>query len=141
MARRFGCILPWDFWSTEDLPVCSKIKALKHFHLAYFRLTWKDLKGILEYTGCGKPCKYNEYKIVGEDKAQSKPGRAGIYFQFATKDVVIEKELASYSGLSLLSDIGGSLGLFLGFSFLMVWDAVGNAFHKLRQFYVSRQTD
>ena len=100
--------------------------------MAYFRLAYKDLKGICEYTGCMKPCQYNEYKLVGQYQTNVEPGRAGVYFQFSTKDVVTEKELASYSGLSLLSDIGGSLGLFLGFSLLIVWDVGIAAICKLK---------
>ena len=40
----------------------------------------------------------------------------------ATEEIVIEKELKGYTELSLLADMGGSLGMFLGFSFLGAWD-------------------
>ena len=35
---------------------------------------------------------------------------------------MIEKEVTGYTGLSLFADMGGSLGMFLGFSFLGAWD-------------------
>ena len=37
------------------------------------------------------------------------------YLGFAKEVVMIETEMTSYSELSLLADIGGSLGMFLGF--------------------------
>ena len=53
---------------------------------------------------------------------------------FSNQETLNEKELESYSLLSVLSDLGGSLGMFLGFSFLMVWDTatdiVSHFWHK-----------
>ena len=40
----------------------------------------------------------------------------------ATEEIMIEKEVTGYTGLSLFADMGGSLGMFLGFSFLGAWD-------------------
>ena len=43
-------------------------------------------------------------------------------FSLATKDILVKTEVQLYKMTSLVGDIGGSLGLFLGFSFLTVWD-------------------
>ena len=40
----------------------------------------------------------------------------------ATEEIVIEKEVSGYTRLSLLADMGGSLGMLLGFSFLGALD-------------------
>ena len=86
---------------------------------------------IVDHTGCLKPCTYNEYKLTGEIEhpAKNHPGYIGIWFP--GKKVFIEKEVESYSFESLLSDIGGSLGLFLGFSLLMLWDAASTVVQKI----------
>lgn len=42
----------------------------------------------------------------------------------ASSSVVIEKEEAAFPFGSLLADVGGVLGLFLGFNFLMIWEFV-----------------
>ena len=34
------------------------------------------------------------------------------------------KEVEAYPALSLVADVGGVLGLFIGFNFIMVWDWV-----------------
>ena len=42
------------------------------------------------------------------------------YFQ--TNIVEVQREELAYPLLSLVADVGGVLGLFLGFNFLMIWD-------------------
>ena len=40
----------------------------------------------------------------------------------STKELEVRREVRHYGLTSLVGDTGGSLGLFLGFSFLTVWD-------------------
>ena len=55
------------------------------------------------------------------------------YFQNNVVEVQME-ELA-YPLLSLVADVGGVLGLFIGFNFLMIWDwiiwGIKKIFHKI----------
>ena len=41
---------------------------------------------------------------------------------FDSEDNRVEKEVWAYTTINFISEMGGSLGLFLGFSFLSVWD-------------------
>ena len=41
---------------------------------------------------------------------------------FASKKIEVLKEVEAYPALSLVADVGGVLGLFIGFNFLMLWD-------------------
>ena len=42
------------------------------------------------------------------------------YFQ---KNIVeVQREEFAYPTISLVADVGGVLGLFIGFNFLMIWD-------------------
>ena len=43
---------------------------------------------------------------------------------FGSSTVTVLREEEAYSLLSLVSDCGGLLGLFIGFNFLMFWDSV-----------------
>ena len=43
-----------------------------------------------------------------------------IYYE--SKTLTVEAEEQAYSFDSLVSDLGGVLGLFLGFNFLMLWE-------------------
>ena len=51
---------------------------------------------------------------------------------FASNTVTVLREEEAYSFLSLVSDCGGGLGLFIGFNFLMFWDSVVWALKKIR---------
>ena len=42
------------------------------------------------------------------------------YFQ--TNIVEVQREELAYPTISLVADVGGVLGLFIGFNFLMIWD-------------------
>ena len=129
MARKIGCKLPWDKWSSAGFNVCSAVDELRSYSIIYDIMYTEDLYEIVNRTGCPKPCHYKEYKLFGKEQTNSDESP---FIYFKTKgEVVIEKELTSYSGLSLIADIGGSLGLFLGFSFLMVWDAAAAAILRI----------
>ena len=43
---------------------------------------------------------------------------------FASKKIQVMKEVEAYPALSLVADVGGVLGLFIGFNFLMVLDLI-----------------
>ena len=55
------------------------------------------------------------------------------YFQ--TNIVEVQREELAYPLLSLVADVGGVLGLFIGFNFLMIWDwiiwGIKKIFHKI----------
>ena len=50
---------------------------------------------------------------------------------FTTNSVEVYKEEEAFSFDSLIADIGGVLGLFIGFNFLMVWDWIIIAFSMI----------
>ena len=43
-------------------------------------------------------------------------------FQLITSATKVKEEILIYPLVSFVSDLGGSLGLFVGFSFLNLWD-------------------
>ena len=124
LSRKFECVIPWIMKSMDNFTVCSDMKELRWISMMYTEIMFhdSDLKNVIKKTGCVKPCHYKEYEL---DQEENWPGKRDSEFVilFSNSDVVIEKELASYSAVSLISDIGGALGLFLGFSFLMLWDS------------------
>ena len=67
---------------------------------------------------------YNKnYSLAGlEDANTSRLFSKHYLYIAASEEIVIEKEVAGYTGLSLLADMEGSLWMFLGFSFLGAWD-------------------
>ena len=85
---------------------------------------------IIRKTLCISPCTYKEYKLVMEPINQLYMYKL-LNVAFTDNKLLIEEEIESYSLISLVSDIGGALGLFLGFSFVMVWDAAEKLLRKI----------
>ena len=107
----------------------------------YLRTQWvfgifstENLQQIVDNTKCMPPCLFNEYKLGDQDKWDSKAYSNNKLFKlkFTDNKIIIEKEIESYSFVSLVSDIGGALGLFLGFSFVMVWDEAEALIRKIK---------
>ena len=65
---------------------------------------------------------FYKLQFVGEPIQVNKPNVTELQILFDSPRILIEKEELAYSSLTLVSDVGGVLGLFIGFNFLMIWD-------------------
>ena len=114
------CRLPWDSWTSPLLPVCYTMKQMKSHRKIQQELVRAVETDLINMTGCAVPCSYMQFKHVGS-KVKSETS-FGFILRFAKTEVFEEKEAYVYGFVSFVSEFGGSLGLFLGFSFLTVWD-------------------
>ena len=99
----------------------------REFERIYYELKYEELEFIRRVTGCGKPCNYLEYKFHGEAIPSSfKLSDSSNYFVFSllaqTRFTSVEKEELLYPSSTMVAEVGGTLGLFLGFSFMTIWD-------------------
>ena len=54
----------------------------------------------------------------------------GVYsFGYSNTEIVVHEEALLYPTESFLAEVGGALGMFLGFSFLGLWDLIVYGFH------------
>ena len=82
-----------------------------------------DLEDITALTGCLKPCQYRKYHFVGGKERVSLDADGFVFSLWAvSKKTTIKTEQLIYPVTSLVADFGGTLGLFLGFSFITLWD-------------------
>ena len=83
------------------------------------------LQKIVEITSCPPPCSYTEYRF---EKTPEDFGRNNATLELilwlVTPYVLLETEQYLYPFKSLVADVGGTLGLFLGFSIMTLWDYV-----------------
>ena len=91
-----------------------------------WQLLMSEQKYIIQVTGCFPPCTYREYQAVGAPLKIKQQNENKTVFQlgfyFARTDLKTEKEILVYPLMSFISELGGSLGLFIGFSFVAIFD-------------------
>jgi hypothetical protein len=89
----------------------------------YFQINNYQLRKIAKLTGCIKPCYYKKYQVIGEKIPTAlKSDLLTFSFWAVSEDTTVEKEMLVYPWTSLVAEFGGTLGLFLGFSFIAGWD-------------------
>ena len=96
---------------------------LREFEKLYFKMRYEELDVIERITGCGKPCNYLEYKFHGGKHPSSFPGDH-IFFSFyaLTRYTWIWREEVFYPSSTMVAEVGGILSLFIGVSFMTIWD-------------------
>ena len=84
-----------------------------------------DLEDVVQRTGCLKPCRYSEYSLpsVPPEKTSFYNG-SHVFLIPASKTVTKKTETLLYPFTSFVSEFGGALGLFVGFSFWMILDLI-----------------
>ena len=79
---------------------------------------------LVRCSGCPIPCNYNQFINVDRKEIQFNSTNPAIFFKlrFSTTKITIKEDFERYAFPSFLAEVGGALGLFLGFSFMTCWD-------------------
>ena len=88
----------------------------------YEELRVADLEDISKMTGCLKPCTYNMYEFGKHEPVTLKSEHFAFSFWAVSTKTTIKTEQLIYPLASLVAEFGGTLGLFLGLSFITLWD-------------------
>ena len=111
-----GCVSPWDHKTTDTLPTCSNVSSLNNFAVFYRSAYQSSSREELEeLTGCLLPCSYTRYRLA--DTRVLRFSSDAFSISYASTEQVTEEEVLLFPLDSLVSELGGALGLFLGFSF------------------------
>ena len=131
ISRRIGCRLKWDNWSSRDIPLCTETDQIRSFEHEYSHIIENlEQSKIVKYTGCFIPCQYTEYKVA-KDPLKLKSSKFGLNLILSSTNILSRTEEVIYDTQSFVAEFGGALGLFLGFSFIMIWDGLINLGHFL----------
>ena len=57
---------------------------------------------------------------------------------FESDNIEVEKEVQAFPFVSLVADVGGVLGLFLGFNILMIWDFIHGIVKKMNMLFCTK---
>ena len=134
---KVGCTLPWamEKLGKTKIPNCTKMEQFDAQDIIYRFFAAYELRAVLNFTGCKIPCQYREIRAVETPtpfKTGTMNGAMGFALTLVTTDIRVETEALVYNFTSLVSNVGGSLGLFLGFSFYMLWDCILYLFRKFK---------
>ena len=104
--------------SKSDLPYCqSNQTAVKVLNQA--RETLRALSGMnLDRTICSLPCQKSQYKFDPLMSRTTEDEENYIYFAINSNKVLVAEQVRIFDLNSIIGTVGGSLGLFIGFSFL-----------------------
>ena len=134
-ARFVGCALPWYEAPQLNLSRCTSLKQFQKYEDYYWEASVLEQRDALSFTGCKLPCRYREFQEVGRPlKARNVQFGFGLGISIVSTDITVKTEELVYPLESFVSEFGGALGLFLGFSFLMVWDAAFLIFQFCKSF-------
>ena len=113
----------------------------REFEELYNSIYEAILPTIANITGCQCPCSYLEYRfnddpftlVVSRKRFnqrmkififQKSYGEFGFVLWNMSPNMLVEKESLLYNFESLVAEFGGTLGLFVGFSFMAFWDCL-----------------
>ena len=103
-----------------------------------------DLEDITKMTGCMKPCSYRAYQFVHQEPVISQSEYFAFSLWAVSKKTTVKTEQLIYPVTSFVADFGGTLGLFLGFSFITLWDSLpllGTAYNVMRKRELFKQAE
>ena len=95
----------------------------REYDLIFGNLGIEESEVVTNVTGCLKPCHFKKYIFLGDRTPSSFKSEHYIFSLWAVSSKTkVEKEELIYPMSTLVAEFGGTLGLFLGFSFISVWD-------------------
>ena len=127
IIRKTGCKTRWDMTNIENAKRCKTVNQVVKYLKLYADLYSYDLQDVKKLTGCLTPCSYMEYVDVGKKEWSIRVDYETslmLAVVFASTEVTVVEEIFIYPFTSFLAEMGGSLGMFLGFSLMMIFDGI-----------------
>ena len=115
--------MKWDTWSDTMQPVCTQVDQIKKIEAEYRSLQGLVQAEIVRKFECPLPCHYKEYHMIGKPN-HGNSDKHELGFAYADLEETEAVEDFIYTFESFVSEFGGSLGLFVGFSFYLVLDPI-----------------
>ena len=138
VSSKVGCRLELDDFSSHEFPNCSTVGKIIEIAGIYEKVFTMIKSVLVNYTGCSLPCNYVEYRLIREP-VKFKESNQKFNLLWLSSHAVERSEQLLYPIESFVSEFGGALGLFLGFSFVMIWDIL-EAFTKMSSNIVSNKS-
>ena len=128
IENTMGFQLPWQNEKTT-LQKCTESAQYQEFITAYDEIVSLDGFSIAKKTGCLPLCKRNEFTMNVISRMSYPDGGAEFdsFFYYPGGRYQQKVFYYTYDFTSYIADVGGLVGLFLGLSFLSVYDKIKRA--------------
>ena len=119
VLRTAGCSTSFESFAF-DVDGCESQQKILAYFKEYNVLETVNMNTIAKESQCLTPCNYIEYSVAGEelykfDKVETNITELMIGVNYASTQLTIKEELFVYPIESFVAEIGGALGMFLGF--------------------------
>ena len=140
MITKMGYQSPWALFPMDNVPIYSNMSQMRNYNKEFRNIAMKTRDEFKDETKCLLPCKYMEYKVhfkilhtrfffnfhqfffqLSEPLTEAYTETV-LFIKLQNQYIEVMREEEAYPPLSLVADIGGVLGLFIGFNFMMLWD-------------------
>ena len=142
IEKKMACQLPWHKKSTIYTR-CTKPEQYDKFINMYNDITGKQETQIAAITGCLPSCKRAEFemKLICRMTMPLVDGERQIsgYFYYPTRRYIEKYHFYAYNVSDFLADMGGLLGLMLGYSALTCYDAIIYLCNKAQEIKIPRK--
>ena len=161
-TAKVKCRLPWpppdSSADTGSVPFCQNLSQFLQFEKLYAQLEEVSTSSIENITNCLRPCRYKEYRMVNGPTASSETStRFSSIFMFwlVSTETLVEEQSFVYPWQSLVFEVykktvckvnpqvaefGGTLGLFIGFNFISLWDTALSLFYFIKHVWDGKVT-
>ena len=128
IENMMGCQLPWHNDMT-NMPKCTDNARYQAFLGAYDEIVSLDGFSIAKKTGCLPSCIRNEFtmNVLSRMSYPDEGAQYNSYFYYPGGRYHQKVFYYTYDFTSYIADIGGLVGLFLGFSMLSIYDEIKRA--------------
>ena len=127
--EKFGCTTPWG--PNKDHICKNETLGMKAHHLYKEYFIWQNATGFLKQ--CPKSCEIMKLQL-GNVKESVQPfvnGKASSSLHIKFHEIItITNDQYSYIWLNLIAEVGGYVGLFLGFSVFQITDLIDKILQK-----------
>ena len=130
------------------VPYISENISRYRTELDNYMVHWKgifimDERKFYHLTGCQTPCSRWEYSSTQIFNKEQQPPKGSdpimnLYVFYANNNYEIKEQYYTYDWNSLISDLGGYLGLLLGASVLTFYDAVSSLHDVWSHFFIKK---